>query len=268
MRAALRAPAHLIVGLLLFIAAAFAAMPAGAEDSGQPVTLFAAASTTEAVNEIAEAYAAQTGGSIRPVVAASSTLARQVAQGAPADLYLSANATWMDYLAGQRMIVADSRVALLSNRLVLVAPADSPLRLRLSPELDLAGLLGDGRLAIGDPNHVPAGIYAQQALTALGLWDQVSGKLAQAANVRAALALVDRGEAVAGIVYETDAAIAPRVKIVDVFPARVTPQITYPLAIVAGHDTPAVRAVFDFLQGPQASAIFRKYGFTPPATGS
>lgn len=245
-----------------------AAQEAAAQETGQPVTLFAAASATDAVNEVAEAYAEKTGGSIRPVVAASSTLARQIAQGAPADLFLSANVKWMDYLADERVIQPDSEVPLLSNRLVLIAPADSTLRLRLTPELDLARLLGDGRLAVGDTNHVPAGLYAKQALEALGLWDQVKDKLAQASNVRAALALVDRGEAAAGIVYETDAAISPRVRIVDSFPAAVTPKIVYPLAIVAGHDSPAVRAVYDFLQSAEATAIFSKHGFTRPAVGS
>ncbi|GAB4392520.1 MAG: molybdate ABC transporter substrate-binding protein [Kiloniellaceae bacterium] len=242
--------------------------PAAAEDDGQPVTLFAAASATDAINEIAEAYAAKTGGSIRPVLAASSTLARQIAQGAPADLFLSANVTWMDHLAEQQMVLPDSRVSLLSNRLVLIAPADSDLRLRLAPGLDLGRLLGDGRLAVGDPAHVPAGLYARQALEALGLWEQVADKLAQASNVRAALALVDRGEAVAGIVYETDAAISPRVRIVDGFPLSASPKIIYPLAIVAGHDRPAVRAVYDFLRSDEATAIFSKHGFTRPPSGS
>lgn len=252
--------------LALAVACPILASPAAAQ-SDAPVTLFAAASTTDAVNEVAEAYAARTGSSIRPVVAASSTLARQIAQGAPADLFLSANVEWMDHLAGQQLIVSDSRVALLSNRLVLIAPASSPLRLRLTPELDLAGLLGDGRLAVGDPNHVPAGVYTRQALEGLGLWHQVADKLAQAGNVRAALALVDRGEAVAGIVYETDAAIAPRVRIVDSFPSAVTPKIVYPLAIVAGRDRPAVRRFYQFLQSGEATAIFSKHGFTRPAFG-
>lgn len=258
--------------LLYVLPALILAVPAGAAEESAPVTLFAAASATDAVNEIAEAYAARardtTGGSIRPVVAASSTLARQISQGAPADLFLSANVNWMDYLDGLQLLQDGSRVPLLSNRLVLIAPAGSALRLRLTPQLDLARLLGDGRLAIGDPNHVPAGIYARQALESLGLWDQVAGKLAQASNVRAALALVDRGEAVAGIVYETDAAISPRVRIVDGFPAAVRPKIVYPLAIVAGHDRPEVRRVYDFLQSAEATAIFSKHGFTRPAFGS
>lgn len=249
------------------VVVALAAAPLVARAESEPVTIFAAASTAEALDEIAAAYAAAGGATIRPVLAASSTLARQIAQGAPADLFLSANVAWMDHLAEQRIILPDSRVALLANRLVLVAPADSTLRLRLSPELDLAGLLGDGRLAIGDPNHVPAGIYAREALQALGLWNQVADRLAQASSVRAALALVDRGEVPAGIVYETDAAIAPQVRIVDAFPARFTPKIVYPMAIVAGRDRPAVRAVHAFLQSDAATAIFARHGFTRPAPG-
>lgn len=250
----------------VLLAAPAALSPAAAEDP--PVTLFAAASATDAVNEIAEAYAARTGGSIRPVVAASSTLARQISQGAPADLFLSANVTWVDHLDGQQLLVSGSRVPLLSNRLVLIAPEGSPLRLRLTPDLDLARLLGDGRLAVGDPNHVPAGLYARQALEGLGLWAQVKDKLAQASNVRAALALVDRGEASAGIVYETDAAISPRVRVVDSFPDDVAPKIVYPLVIVAGHDRPEVRRAYDFLQSDAAAAIFSRHGFTRPAPDS
>jgi molybdate transport system substrate-binding protein len=239
---------------------------AGAQDLDRPqtgpVTIFAAASTTDAVNEIAEAYATRTGGSIRPVVASSSTLARQIAEGAPADIFLSANIAWMDHLDARQLLAPGTRLPLLSNRLVLIAPAGSPLRLRLTRDLPLRELLGDGRLAIGDPAHVPAGIYAKQALEALGLWDQVADRLAQSSNVRAALALVDRGEVPAGIVYETDAVISPRVRIVDAFPAEVTPPITYPLAIVAGRDTPAVRAAYDFLTSETAAAIFARHGFT------
>lgn len=260
----LRRTARLLACLALLGAAA----PAAAQEADRPITIFAAASTTDAVNEIAEAYAAKTGGALRPVVAASSTLARQIAQGAPADLFLSADVAWMDHLDAQQLLAPGSRLPLLSNRLVLVAPADSSLRLRLSRGLPLRDLLGDGRLAIGDPAHVPAGIYARQALEALGLWDQVADRLAQAGNVRAALALVDRGEVAAGIVYETDAAISPRVKIIDAFPGDVTPEITYPLAIVAGRDSPAVRSAYDFFVSDEATAIFGKHGFTRARFGS
>lgn len=264
----LRRAFGLLFGIAVLVVGCLSGQGVLAAETAKPVTLFAAASTTDAVNEIAEAYAAKTGGSIRPVVAASSTLTRQIAQSAPADLFLSANVAWMDHLADEQMLVADSRIALLSNRLVLVAPVGSGLRLRLAPGLGLRNLLGDGRLAIGDPDHVPAGIYARQALQALGLWDQVADRLAQASNVRAALALVERGEVVAGIVYETDAAISQRVKIVDGFPAAAMPRITYPLAIIAGHDNPTTRRAYDFLKSDEAAAIFRKHGFTRTAPGS
>lgn len=262
--------AHLLHLASLLAALGFLAapLPAAAQASGEPVTAFAAASTTDALNEVAAAYAARTGGSLRPVVASSSTLARQIAEGAPADIFLSASAQWMDHLDEQKLLASGSRVPLLSNRLVLIAPADSPLSLRLSPDLPLAALLGDGRLAIGDPAHVPAGIYARAALQALGLWEQVVDRLAPAANVRAALALVDRGEVAAGIVYETDAAISPRVRVVDAFPEEATPPIVYPLAIIGGHDRPAVRSAYDFLRGAEAEAIFAKHGFTRARAGS
>ncbi len=240
---------------------------AAGEERRETVTLFAAASTIDAINEIAEAYASKTGGSIRPVVAASSTLARQIAQGAPADLFLSANVDWMDHLQQQGLVEASSRLALLSNRLVLVSPLGADLQIELAAGAALAEALGDGRLAIGDPAHVPAGIYARQALEALGLWAQVTDRLAQAGNVRMALALVDRGEAVAGIVYETDAAIADGVRVVAAFPETATPQIDYPLAIVEGRGNSAVRKVYEFLKGEEAAVIFRKHGFTATARG-
>src|SRR3546814_8733313 len=145
-----------LASLLVAFGLLTAPRPALSQSSGEPVTIFAAASTTEAVNDIAQAYAAKTGGALRPVLASSSTLARQIAQGAPADIFLSANVEWIDRLDEQQMLAAGSRMPLLSNRLVLIAPADSPLRLRLSPELPLRALLGDGRLAVGDPAHVPA----------------------------------------------------------------------------------------------------------------
>ena len=179
---------------LLVSLTAPSALAQGAET---PVTIFAAASTTDAVTEIAAAYTAETGGMLRPVFAASSTLARQIAQAAPADLYLSASIAWMEHLQSEALVDAKSLWPLLANRLVLIAPADSPLQIKLTPQADLGSTLGRGRMAIGDPAHVPAGIYARQALESLGLWTQVADKLAQSSNVRAALALVERGEAAA-----------------------------------------------------------------------
>ena len=240
--------------------------------AAEPVTLFAAASTTDAVSEIAELYEHETGQSVRAVFAASSTLARQIAQGAPADLYLSANPRWMDHLAEKDLIEPGSRLDLLGNRLVLIAPAGSKVAkskvdVEIAPGFDLAGLLGDRPLALADPDHVPAGLYAKAALAQLGVWPQVAGRAAYAAHVRAALALVDRGEAATGIVYATDAAIARRVRVLGRFPAASHPPIRYPLAMVAGRRSAAVEAFHAFLQGPEAAGRFRARGFTLPGAG-
>lgn len=231
------------------------------------VTLFAAASTTEAAEAVA-AEAARAGlGPVRVVVAASSTLARQIEQGAPADLFLSANVAWMDYLEDRGLLAPQSRVALLGNALVLVTEAGNPLELRLGgPDgTDLAQALGVQRVALGDPSHVPAGIYAKAALESLGLWRDLAPKVAFGGSVRAALALVQRGEAAAGIVYATDARLAPDLKIAGVFASESHPPIVYPLAVVAGRDRPEVAAVYRYLKGPQAAAIFRDHGFTVAA---
>jgi molybdate transport system substrate-binding protein len=195
-------------------------------------------------------------------------LAQQIIQGAPADLYLSANSGWMDVLQARGAIEPDSRVDLLGNRLVLIAPAQSAFALRIAPGFGLATALGNGRLAMGEPTHVPAGTYAMAALQSLGVWDQVVPKVAYMSDVRAALVLVERGEATAGIVYATDAAASRKVRIVDTFPAASHPPIAYPLAMVAGRRTPDTQEVYDFLRGPQASAIFASHGFVPLASGA
>jgi len=233
----------------------------------ETVTIFAAASTTDAVAEIAELYAAENAVTLRPVFAASSTLARQIVQGAPADLYLSANPRWMDYLAEQDLIEPSSRLDLLGNALVLIVPLDSGAKVEIAAGFDLAGLLDGRPLALADPDHVPAGIYAKAALTYLGVWPQATGRTAYAANVRAALALVDRGEAAAGVVYTTDAAIARNIRVLGRFPVEGYPPIRYPLAIVAGRRGAAVEAFHAFLQGPEAAERFRARGFTLPGAG-
>lgn len=238
----------------------------GRAQNQPPVTIFAAASTTEALTAVAAAFAAAGHVSMRPVFAASSTLAQQIVHGAPADLYLSANRAWMDFLAERGAIDADSRIDLLSNRLVLIAPPESPLSLRIAPGFGLAAALGDGRLAMGEPTHVPAGIYAKVALQTLGVWPQVSPRAAYMADVRATLALVERREAAAGIVYATDAAASRKVRIVDTFPADSHPPITYPLAIVTGRRNPATAALYEFLRGAQAQAIFQAHAFLPAAS--
>ena len=232
-------------------------------DADEPVTLFAAASTTEAVTAAAAAFAAEGGGPVRTVFAGSSTLAQQILRGAPADLFLSANTAWMDHLAARGAVEAGSRVDLVGNRLVLVAPADSSLDIALGPGSGLAAALGERRLAMADPAHVPAGLYAKDALQRLGLWRKIEPKAAFAGNVRAALALVERGEVAAGIVYATDVRIVPRLRAVAEFPQESHGTIAYPLAIVAGRDRPPVAALHRFLTGPRGRAIFRAHGFVP-----
>lgn len=224
-------------------------------------TVFAAASTAEALADIAQRYEAEGGPRVSLVFAASSMLARQIENGAPADLFLSADEPWMDYLEKRRLIAAGSRVDLLGNRLILVAPAWSALALTIAPGFPLAEALGNGRLALGDPDHVPAGIYAKAALESLGVWRQVAGKLLPSSDVRAALVYVERGEAAAGIVYRTDATRA-KVRVIGSFPEDSHPPIRYPLALVAGRTAPAARAFYDYLRGPAARAAFEKSGFT------
>lgn len=240
----------------------------------EDVMIFAAASTAEAVNAVAARYAAMVQGdrdnghSVRPVFAASSTLAKQIAQGAPAHLFLSASQGWMDYLERRAVIEPDSRVDLLGNRLVLVTPVDSTLSLAIAPHFPLARGLDGGWLAIGDPAHVPAGIYAKAALETLGVWPEVAGRTARTANVRAALVLVERGEAAAGIVYQSDLELSSRVRPAGMFPSTTHPPIIYPLARIAGPSSPAVERFYRFLLGPDARTIFNAHGFSGPEGAS
>jgi len=252
---------------LLALFAAAVLVPSGAVRASAPATLFAAASTTEAITAIAAAFATSGRGVLRPVFAASSTLAQQIARGAPADLFLSANGAWMDILQARGVIDAASRIDLLGNRLVLIAPADSPLTLTIAAGFPLAEALSGGRLVLGDPAHVPAGAYAKAALQSLGVWERIEPKAAYAADVRVGLALVERHEAAAGIVYATDAAASRRVRVVGVFPADSHPAIRYPLAIVAGRHEMAA-APYEFLRGVEAQAIFAAHGFTPVGSGA
>lgn len=260
-------PGHLARRLgalaVLLFAAAVPGPRAGADDPA-PVTLFAAASTATALDEIAALYESRGLGTVRPVFAASSTLAKQIARGAPADLFLSANLAWMDYLDDRALLEPRERRTLLGNRLVLIAPIaprESLLELRVAPDFDLAGALGKDRLAMGDPDHVPAGLYGKAALKTLGVWAAVAGHAAFTANVRAALALVERRAAGAGIVYASDARISSRVRVIGQFPADSHPPVEYPLATVRGRGRPAVAALREFLQAPEARAIFERNGF-------
>jgi molybdate transport system substrate-binding protein len=230
----------------------------------QQLTVFAAASLTDAMKDVSAAWEKQGHPPPRLSFASSSTLARQIEQGAPANLFASADEKWMDYLAKADAIVPDTRKDLLSNQLVLVVPKDRAQKVTIGPNLDLAALLGpNGRIATGDPAHVPVGIYAKQALTKLGLWAKVEPRLARAEDVRGALLLVERGEAPAGIVYATDAAVSPGVVIAGGFPETSHEPITYPFAVVRTGDTPDARALMTYLAGPDGRAIFIRRGFTP-----
>jgi len=251
----IRRIAGLLAGLMMLAAPAVA----------QPVTVFAAASTTNALTDIAEAFTASGGGKVTLSFAASSTLAKQVEQGAPVHVFLSADEKWMTYLADKGLIDPATRVNLLGNRLALIAPADGATApVDIAPGFPLAQLLGDGRLVTGDPDHVPVGLYARQALEKLGVWSAVQDRLARVDSPRAALALVERGEVPLGIVYTTDAAISPKVKVVGIFPADSHPPVVYPAALVAGPLPPSARAFLEFMGAPAAKAIWQKYGFMGP----
>jgi molybdate transport system substrate-binding protein len=230
-----------------------------------PITVFAAASLKNALDDVDAAFTAERHIAVRASYAASSALARQIEQAAPADIFVSADADWMDYLAKRGLIVTASRRDVLTNHLALIAPATSTVALRIRQGFPLAAALAGGRLAVAGP-EVPAGKYGRAALQSLGVWDGVKDHLAPAENVRAALAFVAQGEAPLGIVYDTDAKLEPRVRIVGLFPDASHPRIVYPAALIASSHAPAAPAYLAFLQGPTARAILRRYGFTvlPP----
>ncbi|MEM1344732.1 MAG: molybdate ABC transporter substrate-binding protein [Pseudomonadota bacterium] len=228
------------------------------------MTVFAAASLAEAIGALVEAYERETGTRVRVSLAASSTLARQIEAGAPADIYAAAHPVWMDRLERAGLIAAPTRTEALANALVLVGPADHALAAGegASPAAALAAILAEegARIAVGDPEHVPVGLYAKAALETLGLWDTVAPRLARTDNARAALALVARGEAYA-IVYASDTRLAP-LQVLARFPKASHPPIRYPFAVVTGrHESPAVRALFARLTGPEAAAVYARYGF-------
>jgi molybdate transport system substrate-binding protein len=224
------------------------------------VTVFAAASLTDALNEIGKSWQQKTGHTAAFSFAASSVLARQIENSAGADVFIAADSDWMDYLDNRGLIAHDTRRNLLGNHLVLIAPANSTVKLAIAPHFDLAGALGSGRLAIADPDSVPAGKYAKSALMSLGVWNTVVGHLAQAENVRVALAYVARGEAPLGIVYTTDAMSEQKIKMVGTFPDNSHPPIVYPAALTKDAK-PLAKAFLDYLDGPDARAVFRKEGF-------
>ncbi len=256
---------------IAFLAAALVALlslqlPASAQ-SDDTTVVFAAASLKNALDAAVEDYMSRTGNKVAISYAGSSTLAKQIEAGAPADIFLSANVDWMDKLAEADLIDKASRVTLLGNSIVLVAPQDSTVSLTIAPGFPLAAALGDGRLAMAETTGVPAGIYGRAALQSLGVWDSVADHVAQADNVRAALALVSRGETPLGIVYATDAKADPGVRVVGTFPADSHPPILYPAALTA-EPRPAARNLFAFLVSPDARPFYEKQGFTFVAPGS
>ena len=234
--------------------------PAGAQ--GRDVLVFAAASVKDALDDITAQYQRETGKHVRVSLAASSTLAKQIDNGAPADIFISADLDWMDYLAKRNLIKTNTRRNLLGNKLVLIAPRDAVAQVKIEPGFPLAKLLAGGKLAMGDTAAVPAGKYGKAALEKLGVWPSVAGQIAQAESVRAALALVARKEAPFGIVYQTDAAAEPKVKIVGVFPAETHPAIIYPIALTAESTNPDAGAFLSYLESPKARPVFEKQGFT------
>ena len=234
--------------------------PVAATEQG--IIVFAAASLKNALDEVDSAFTKASGTSVTASYAASSALAKQIEQGAPADVFVSADVQWMDYLAERALIQPNSRFNLLGNKLVLIAPADSRIAgVTIDNGFNLAKLAGDGRIAVADVRAVPAGIYAKRALESLGTWAQAEPKLAQAENVRAALALVARGEVPLGIVYKTDAMVEPKVKVIGIFPDGIYPAITYPVAVTTSAKTGAARYI-EFLRSTAAKAIFERFGFS------
>jgi molybdate transport system substrate-binding protein len=235
--------------------------PTYAADEKKPELLvFAAASLTSVLGELSTAWEASSGVHVKTSYAASSVLARQIEAGGKADVFISADQEWMDYLQSRALIDKASRRNLVGNRLVLIAPADSKIELEIAPGFPLAAALGGGRLSTGDPDTVPVGRYARSALVSLGLWDEIQDRLVRADNVRSAMMFVSRGEAPLGIVYTTDALVDPKVRVVDTFPENTHAPITYPGAVTKGSRGQAADFLV-FLGGPQARETWRRFGF-------
>jgi len=247
-----------IVAVLFAAVAALTGTPAMAEQ----VTVFAAASLKEALDEQARRFEADTGNRVVISYAASNALARQIEAGAPADLFISADLDWMDYLEQRGLLQKGARADLLRNELVLIAPAKSATKLKIARNFPLAAALGSDRLALANPDSVPAGKYAKQALQSLGVWAGVEKQVVRTDNVRIALALVARGEAAFGIVYRTDALIEKKVRIVDTFPTSSHPPIRYPAAVTV-RAAPSARPFVQSLTSRTTQETFRKYGFEP-----
>jgi molybdate transport system substrate-binding protein len=252
-----RLPAAVLIGLGILTAAPDAAPT----QKPRTVLVFAAASLKSALDEIGTTCRAATGVALSASYAASSALAKQLESGAPAEIFISADLDWMDYVDARKLIRTSSRINLLGNGLVLVAPSNSKTTLAIGKGMNIAGALDGGRLAVADPASVPAGRYAKAALESLGVWSQVANRLAPAENVRAALLLVARREAPLGIVYRTDAAAEPGVRVVAALPSETHPPIVYPAALTANASADA-STMFQCLQAPAAQSVFERWGFT------
>ena len=235
-----------------------AAVPAQAQD----LTVFAAASMKESLDAVVGQSLRATGVRARPSYFASSALAKQIENGAPADVFISADSEWMDYLDDRKVLRAGSRVNLLHNRLVLIVPANSKIQIDIKPGMSLVDVLRDGKLSMADPDSVPAGKYGRAALEKLGVWKSVERSVVRGDNVRTALNFVARGEAPLGIVYQTDALAEKRVRIAGMFPPDTHPAITYPAAVVAASRHAGAQTFLNYLKSAEARAIFEKYGFT------
>ena len=235
---------------------------AAADDDRSSITVFAAASLTNVLQELGDGFTKDSSIAVRFSFAASSALARQIENGSRADVFFSADLEWMDYLQARNLIQPATRHDVLGNQLVLIAPASSKITLKIEPHFALAATLGKGRLATGDPDSVPVGRYAQEALAKLGVWDEISTRLVRTDSVRSALAFVDRGEAALGIVYATDALIDKNVRVVDVFPPGSHAPIIYPAALTIGAK-PDAAGFLAYIRGPAGGLAFRRYGFTP-----
>jgi len=235
--------------------------PALGQARSRPITVFAASSMTDVLEAMGAEFARTGGAPVRFSFASSAVIARQLEAGAPADMFVSADLEWMDYVQGRGLIQTHTRANMVSNRLVLIAAADSTISLRIAQDFPIARALGPrGRLSTGDPDNVPVGRYARQALTSLGVWNDVADHLVRAENVRSAMMFVSRGEAPLGIVYQTDAMADRKVKIVDTFPTRTHQPILYPAALTAKAQ-PGALAFLDFVRGPRGRALFQRFGF-------